>query len=67
MARSINGRNQQPKSICVFCLPPHSAEFSSMPQYLRSAQHYAALLARYDTFLFDLDGVIWNGATGNDL
>lgn len=31
------------------------------PVYLKTPASYAALLERYDTFLFDLDGVIWNG------
>ena len=30
-------------------------------QHLTSAEEYAQLLDRYDTFLFDCDGVIWTG------
>jgi 4-nitrophenyl phosphatase len=28
---------------------------------LSSAQDYAALLDRYDTWMFDCDGVLWQG------
>lgn len=44
---------------------PHAS--TTMPQYLKHAAAYANLLSKYDTFLFDLDGVIWNGSLGNDL
>ncbi|KDN38086.1 2-phosphoglycolate phosphatase [Tilletiaria anomala UBC 951] len=30
-------------------------------QYLDSQEQYAAILDKYDTFLFDCDGVIWSG------
>lgn len=38
-----------------------------MPKALASDRDFARLLDDYDCFLFDCDGVIWNGSTGNDL
>jgi 4-nitrophenyl phosphatase len=32
-----------------------------MSVHLSSAQEYAALLDRYDTWMFDCDGVLWHG------
>ena len=32
-----------------------------MPQQLSSRSELATLVANYDTFLFDCDGVLWNG------
>ncbi|KAI5478677.1 4-nitrophenylphosphatase [Pseudohyphozyma bogoriensis] len=37
------------------------------PIHLASPSSFAAVLERYDTFLFDLDGVIWLNPTGNVL
>lgn len=34
------------------------------PVYLSRPEHHAALLTKYDTFLFDLDGVVWMGPAG---
>jgi len=32
-----------------------------MATRLNTHEEYAALLGNYDTFLFDCDGVLWNG------
>lgn len=32
-----------------------------MSARLSSAEDYAALLDKYDTWMFDCDGVLWNG------
>ncbi|KAL5497862.1 hypothetical protein ACEPAH_2793 [Sanghuangporus vaninii] len=40
-----------------------SSTNSSSPRRLHAPQDYAELLDRYDTWLFDCDGVLWRGTT----
>jgi 4-nitrophenyl phosphatase len=32
-----------------------------MSSTLSTPEHYASLIDKYDTFMFDCDGVLWNG------
>jgi 4-nitrophenyl phosphatase len=35
----------------------------SVAQHLKSPADYASLLSKYDTWMFDCDGVLWHGDT----
>jgi hypothetical protein len=37
--------------------------FAAMSVHLSVPEQYSALLKKYDTWMFDCDGVLWNGSS----